>query len=171
MQSLIIVLMKVLLQTVTALTMQLGNANLANPSPSTATLPDPEKTGARGAQVNGGHNAATPGTTAPAAPPAVVPELSPQDFDRLRTQEIMIKAVSSILLLLLKWFKLSRMWPPNSCNQIERMLTFYHLDILKFEHLSQLLFDSNYIPLTLKLFLHQDIERVVQLKRERKHLK
>ena len=48
---------------------------------------------------------------------------------------------------------------------------FFSVDILKFEYLSQLLVDSNYIQLTLKLFAHQELERVVSFKRERKELK
>ena len=38
------------------------------------------------------------------------------------------------------------------------------LDVLKFEYMSQLLLDSNYIPLVLKLFAHQDIQQVVDSK-------
>jgi hypothetical protein len=34
-------------------------------------------------------------------------------------------------------------------------------DILKFEYLAQLLLDSNYIPLVLKLFTHQDVQQAV----------
>lgn len=41
------------------------------------------------------------------------------------------------------------------------------VDVLKFEYLSQLLLDSNYIPLVLKLFAHQDIQQVVDSKTDR----
>lgn len=34
-----------------------------------------------------------------------------QELDTIRSQEIMVKAVSSIFLLLLQWFKLSRTLP------------------------------------------------------------
>jgi len=44
-------------------------------------------------------------------------------------------------------------------------------DVLKFEYLAQLLLDSNYIQLILKLFTHQELERVVAYKCERKSLK
>lgn len=39
--------------------------------------------------------------------------------------------------------------------------------MLKFEYLSQLLLDSNYLPLVLKLFAHQDIQQVVDSKTDR----
>lgn len=41
------------------------------------------------------------------------------------------------------------------------------LDILKFEYLCQLLLDSNYIPLVLKFFAHQDVQQVVDSKTDR----
>lgn len=44
------------------------------------------------------------------------------------------------------------------------------LDILKFEYLNQLLLDANYIPLILKLFAHQDIDRAVDQKNDREDL-
>jgi hypothetical protein len=40
-------------------------------------------------------------------------------------------------------------------------------DVLKFEYFTQLLLDSNYIPLVLKLFAHQDIQQVVDSKMDR----
>lgn len=40
-------------------------------------------------------------------------------------------------------------------------------DVLKFEYLTQLLLDSNYIPLVLKLFAHQDVQQVVDSKMDR----
>lgn len=39
--------------------------------------------------------------------------------------------------------------------------------MLKFEYLTQLLLDSNYIPLILKLFAHQDIQQVVDSRMDR----
>ena len=39
--------------------------------------------------------------------------------------------------------------------------------MLKFEYLTQLLLDSNYVPLVLKLFAHQDIQQVVDSKMDR----
>ncbi|KAI0977151.1 hypothetical protein F4678DRAFT_4264 [Xylaria arbuscula] len=61
-----------------------------------------------------------------------------------RNMEIEAKASTAIILLLLKWLKLSH--------------------VLKFEYLTQLLLDSNYLPLVLKLFAHQDIQQVVDSK-------
>jgi len=49
-------------------------------------------------------------------PPVSVPveaaDLPVEDLDALRTREITAKAVSGILLTLLKWFKVSRMFSP-----------------------------------------------------------
>ncbi|KAK8199988.1 uncharacterized protein BKA78DRAFT_243642 [Phyllosticta capitalensis] len=73
-----------------------------------------------------------------------------EDLDRMRTEEIQDKAASGILILLLKWFKLSH--------------------ILKMEYLTQLLVDSNYIPLTLKLLQLQEIEKAINYKCDREDL-
>lgn len=43
-------------------------------------------------------------------------------------------------------------------------------DILKFEYLTQLLLDANYIPLILKFFGHQDIDKAVEQKNDREDL-
>lgn len=43
------------------------------------------------------------------------------------------------------------------------------VDVLKFEYLTQLLLDSNYIPLILKLFLHRDVDEAVAQKIDRSH--
>ena len=40
-------------------------------------------------------------------------------------------------------------------------------DVLKFEYLTQLLLDSNYIPLVLKLFALHDVQQVVESKTDR----
>ncbi|RFU78822.1 required for hyphal anastomosis ham-2 [Trichoderma arundinaceum] len=71
-------------------------------------------------------------------------EPTPEEIDATRTREITAKAMTAILLLLLKWLRLSH--------------------VLKFEYLTQLLLDSNYLPLVLKLFAHQDIQQVVDSK-------
>jgi hypothetical protein len=44
-------------------------------------------------------------------------------------------------------------------------------DILKFEYFTQLLLDSNYLPLVLKLFAHQDIDKVVDSKTDRDEMR
>lgn len=43
-------------------------------------------------------------------------------------------------------------------------------DILKYEYMTQLLLDANYLPLVLKLFAHQDVDRVVDQKNDREDL-
>lgn len=95
-----------------------------------------------------------------------VPEPSPEEVDAARTREITAKAMSGTLILLLKWLRLSRkslvVGPPT----IDRCTNSY-IDILKFEYMTQLLLDSNYIPLVLKLFAHQDIQQVVDSKMDR----
>ena len=80
--------------------------------------------------------------TLPMPPPPPKPtEMSIEDLDNIRSREISQKAISATLFLLLKWFKISH--------------------ILKFEYLTQLLLDSNYVQLTLKYFAHQNLEDLV----------
>ena len=45
------------------------------------------------------------------------------------------------------------------------------LDVLKFEYLTQLLVDSSYVPLILKLLQLQEVEKVVNSKCEQEELK
>ncbi|KAH8908756.1 N1221-domain-containing protein [Coniochaeta sp. PMI_546] len=75
--------------------------------------------------------------------------LSPSDeqIDAARSREISAKAVTGTLVMLLKWLKLSH--------------------VLKFEYLTQLLLDANYIPLVLKLFALHDVQQVVETKSDR----
>ncbi|KAK4228214.1 hypothetical protein QBC38DRAFT_415069 [Podospora fimiseda] len=74
---------------------------------------------------------------------------SPSDaeFDDQRTREIAAKAATGIMILLLKWLKLSH--------------------ILKFEYMTQLILDSNYIPLILKLFAMHDVQAIIENKLDR----
>ncbi|KAK0674098.1 hypothetical protein QBC41DRAFT_388303 [Cercophora samala] len=72
---------------------------------------------------------------------------SDADVDEMRTREIAAKAATGTLILLLKWLKLSH--------------------VLKFEYLTQLLLDSCYIPLVLKLFAVHDVQQVVEHKLDR----
>ncbi|CAK5262962.1 unnamed protein product [Mycena citricolor] len=69
------------------------------------------------------------------------PSLSSDDIDVMRHREVTSKAISAILLLLLKWFKVSH--------------------IMKFHYLGQLLLDSNCLLLILKLFSVQDVSQTV----------
>lgn len=43
-------------------------------------------------------------------------------------------------------------------------------DILKFEYMTQLLLDSNYLPLILKMFAHQEIDQAVAQRTDREQL-
>ncbi|KAG8889650.1 Factor arrest protein 11 [Tulasnella sp. 332] len=72
-------------------------------------------------------------------PPAPPP--SPEEIDVLRHREITSKAVSAILILTLKWLKVSH--------------------IMKFHHLGQLLLDSNCLLLILKMFGLQEVSATV----------
>ncbi|CAK7272019.1 Factor arrest protein 11 [Sporothrix epigloea] len=74
-------------------------------------------------------------------------EMTPEEVDSARTREINAKAVSGILLLLLKWLKVSH--------------------VLKSEYLTQLLLDCNYVPLLLKLWAHQDVQQLIDAKTDR----
>ncbi|KAI6351306.1 hypothetical protein MCOR25_010014 [Pyricularia grisea] len=133
-QSLVMVLLKAVVQHVTVLmvtTQQQGQNNAGQNGLRAANGGAPPR----------GTEATTNGTS---------PEHSAaiqEENDHTRTREITIKAVSGILILILKWFKLSH--------------------ILKFEFVTQLLLDSNYIPLVLKLFAHQDVQQTVDSKSDR----
>ncbi|PWY72326.1 pheromone-dependent cell cycle arrest protein Far11 [Aspergillus heteromorphus CBS 117.55] len=77
-------------------------------------------------------------------------EAAIDDLDNIRLREITGKAISGSLLLLIKWFKRSH--------------------ILKFEYMTQLLLDSNYLPLILKMFAHQDVDQAVAHRNDREEL-
>jgi hypothetical protein len=76
-----------------------------------------------------------------------VEKLSLEDLETFRTQEIMAKASSGLILLLLKWFKVSH--------------------ILKFEYMTQLLVDANFIPIVLKLFQTQETNKIINYRMDR----
>ncbi|KAF3922750.1 hypothetical protein ABW21_db0208298 [Orbilia brochopaga] len=63
--------------------------------------------------------------------------MSMEELDKLRNKEIMSKVTGSLFLSLLKWFRVSH--------------------VLKFEYFSQLLLDSNFLPLMLKIYSHQEV--------------
>nr|XP_018263299.1 uncharacterized protein I303_04793 [Kwoniella dejecticola CBS 10117]OBR85457.1 hypothetical protein I303_04793 [Kwoniella dejecticola CBS 10117] len=121
-QSCVIVLLKLLLATVTSPGATGGN--LATGLPQGVTSPTQE----------------VPPTQENLPPP------TKEEIDIARHREITSKAVSAILLLLLKWFKASH--------------------ILKFHYFAQLLFDSNCALLVLKMFGLTDLLHVVQTKNE-----
>ncbi|MCJ1286519.1 Factor arrest protein 11 [Xylographa opegraphella] len=144
-QSIVIVLLKVFLSNVTVL----GN-QAQNGTPNPFTLPEAANEEVRlpksnlnlARQVNGIVNSER--IEDEAADSAVV------ELNAVRCREITSKAVAGILLMLLKWFKLSH--------------------ILKFEYLTQLLLDSNYVPLALKFFSHQEVDNAVHQRNDRDDL-
>ncbi|KAI0405211.1 hypothetical protein F4802DRAFT_563522 [Xylaria palmicola] len=131
-QSLVIVLMKVLLASVTA---HISAGSLTQAGSGSTTARD------TGRPVWNRSVDSSSGTNG-----SINQDLAAHVNDPYagRTLEIESKASTAIILLLLKWLKISH--------------------VLKFEYLTQLLLDSNYIPLVLKLFAHQDIQQVVDSK-------
>ncbi|KAI8943731.1 hypothetical protein NX059_001711 [Plenodomus lindquistii] len=133
-QSLVIVLIKAILAHVTALVTQSSSTNglqsgfqFQENQNGSATRPD----------MNGMNSHSTTVATN-------------EELDTMRTQEVLDKAVTGTLILILKWFKVSH--------------------ILKFEYITQLLVDSSYVPLILKLLQLQEIERLVNFKSEQEEL-
>ncbi|KAI9762858.1 MAG: Factor arrest protein 11 [Chaenotheca gracillima] len=133
-QSLVIVLLKVVLQNVTALITQINNGTGQNGFVP-GFQPQDQNGVLRGKSKDSGEQNGE-------GPNSVNGSL--EEIDDVRSREIVAKAVSGLLIMMLKWFKVSH--------------------ILKFEYLTQLLLDSNYLPLILKLFAHQDLDRVVDSK-------
>ncbi|KAI0157678.1 N1221-domain-containing protein [Xylariaceae sp. FL1272] len=133
-QSLVIVLMKGVLASVTA--------SISNTAFNPPGGPGPSNTREYSRSVWNRSIDTQPGVNGSAHPDFAA---HPTDADLAgRSLEIESKAATGILLLLLKWLKISH--------------------VLKFEYLTQLLLDSNYLPLVLKLFAHQDIQQVVDSK-------
>jgi hypothetical protein len=92
-QSLVMVLLKTILANVTALITQSNGQNCVQV----------------GFNFQDNQGAPTQnGTDTTNAPSFEMINLSTEDLDTLRTQEITAKAASGLLLLLLKWFKVSR---------------------------------------------------------------
>jgi hypothetical protein len=114
----------------------------------TSNLASPQTAGPQGppsARPNGGQQNAPNGQNgAPKGDPS-----SPldADVDELRSREIAAKAVTGTLILLLKWLKLSH--------------------VLKFEYMTQLLLDLNYLPMALKIFAMYDVQQVVESRTDR----
>ncbi|KAJ2902995.1 hypothetical protein MKZ38_010579 [Zalerion maritima] len=74
-------------------------------------------------------------------------EQSADELDAMRTREIAGKAATGIVILLLKWLKVSH--------------------VLKFEYITQLLLDANFVPLILRFIAHQDVQYMVDTKSDR----
>lgn len=105
-QSVVIVLLKVILTNVTAIVAQ-ANANGLGPGfqpPETGSngLPKTRSNVNIAQQANGGHGQNE-------QPQEHEPDSTIEELDTARQREIIGKAVSGSLILLLKWFKLSRM--------------------------------------------------------------
>ena len=111
-QSVVIVLLKAILQNVTAIIAQ----GVSQQHPGLANRgPNGNVNGQSGANRQDGAN----GANSPLSP-----EPSIEDIDASRTREITAKAATGIMLLMLKWFKLSRKsWFPNGCWQAGQRLT------------------------------------------------
>lgn len=135
-QSLVIVMMKVMLSNVQDIALrnnniqdQNGGLNRSRSNPSL------------------GQNQ----NSLPPMPPPIQPDtLNADELNNIRSREVSQKAISAAIFLLSKWFKLSH--------------------VLKFEYLTQLLLDSNYLQLTLKYFAHQNIEDMVAVQYDREEL-
>ncbi|KAL0465670.1 hypothetical protein QR685DRAFT_609928 [Neurospora intermedia] len=132
-QSLVIVLLKAIVAIA---------SSLVQPQPGQQSQGAPQNNG----RVSGGPpqgRGQSNGNNAGNDPPSP----SDDNVDEARSREIAAKAVTGIMILLLKWLKLSH--------------------ILKFEYFTQLLLDSNYLPLVLKLFALHDVQQVVESKTDR----
>ncbi|KAK4936325.1 Factor arrest protein 11 [Elasticomyces elasticus] len=136
-QSLIIVMMKVMLTNVQDIAVRNGG------------LQETTQPGGLNRTKSNSNIAQNPALPIPPPPPRPA-EMALEDLDNVRSREISQKAVSGAIFLLLKWFKVSH--------------------VLKFEYLTQLLLDSNYIQLTLKYFAHQNLEDLVAFKYDRDDL-
>ncbi|KAH8682794.1 pheromone-dependent cell cycle arrest protein-like protein Far11 [Tricladium varicosporioides] len=140
-QSLVIVLLKAILANVTALITQPIGGQGGGLAPAFRSEANLRSNGVQSAtRIQDPANIPLPSAVEPS-------DLPIDDIEALRSREITAKAVSGILLILLKWFKISH--------------------ILKFEYFTQLMLDSNYLPLVLKLFAHQEIDKVVDSKTDR----
>ncbi|MCJ1381036.1 Factor arrest protein 11 [Xylographa soralifera] len=140
-QSIVIVLLKIFLSNVTVLGSQGQNGatnSFVLPEAASEEIHLPKSNLNLARQINGMVNGER--NEDEAADSSVV------ELNTVRCREITSKAIAGILLMLLKWFKLSH--------------------ILKFEYLTQLLLDSNYLPLALKFFAHQDVDTAVHHKND-----
>nr|POE53421.1 factor arrest protein 11 [Quercus suber] len=133
-QSVVIVLLKAVLQNVTDLVTKNNGQNGLQP-------------GFDGSNGLNGVDAPKLNGTHPPAGGDGMENTTAEELDKLRDQEICAKALSAILILLLKWFKVTH--------------------ILQYEYMTQLLLDSNYVPLILKLWQTQEIGRACHFQLDR----
>lgn len=140
--------------------------------PANGQQQHPGAAGQNNARVNGAGRAQEAPGGANGAPKNEPVSPSDEEIDAVRSKEISAKAVTGIMVLMLKWFKLSRKFSSTdnggrrSETSVWALLTSVS-DVLKFEYLTQLLLDSNYIPLVLKIFAVHDIQLLVESKTDR----
>lgn len=84
----------------------------------------------------------------------------------MRNKEITGKAITASLILLLKWFKISRESPWESGLRRSWLLTM-STDVLKFEFFTQLLLDAGFLTFVLKIFAMHDVQHVVENRTDR----
>ena len=88
-----------------------------------------------------------------------------EETDALRHREIMTKALGALILLLLKWFKMSRESHHKRQGIVPHTDTDFS-DIMKFHHLGHTLLDSNCLLLCLRLLGLQEVSTYVITKNE-----
>ncbi|WFD33193.1 Factor arrest protein 11 [Malassezia cuniculi] len=99
------------------------------------------------ATMTSGHtNSAYSRAVADGVPIEDAPEPTLEDIDVSRHREILNKAISATLILLLKWFRASH--------------------AMKFEYLAQIMLDSNILLLVLKMFGLQEVAQVIRWRSE-----
>ncbi|WFC99531.1 Factor arrest protein 11 [Malassezia yamatoensis] len=92
--------------------------------------------------TSGGTNSAYSRAVADGMPSEKAPDPTLEDVDIVRHREILNKAISSLLLLCLRWFKVSH--------------------VMKFEYLTQIMLDSNILLLILKMFGLQETSQAIR---------
>ncbi|WFD44086.1 Factor arrest protein 11 [Malassezia psittaci] len=92
--------------------------------------------------TSGGTNSAYSRAVADGMPSEKAPNPTLEDVDIVRHREILNKAISSLLLLCLRWFKASH--------------------VMKFEYLTQIMLDSNILLLILKMFGLQETSEAIR---------
>lgn len=168
-QSLVLVLWKIVFTNVSYLVAQANGQNgIAVPN-GVAFPDDNPENGPGKRKLN--PNAASHEDMADGNPAEFEHEGDPvmEELNAIRLREISTKAISGVLLTLLRWFKLSRM--TMSCFILWISTDQPPADVLKFEYMTQILLDANYLPLILKLFAHQDVDRAVDQRNDRDELK
>ena len=153
-------LLKVLLSNITVL----GNQNPPQNGENTVDLPELTNGSDHAPKTNLNLSLCLSGLTESGEPAPDIHSL--ESLNSIRTREITSKAISGYVLSLLKWFRISR----KSENSISRLVPNRQLDILKFEYFAQLLLDSNFLPLALKYFALQDVDKAVDSKHNREDL-